>query len=806
MMQKNILIVSLLLTALLACDDATENNTLDSNAIQYTVSVDTSLSPDLTKGTPINSVTDATFNSIGILGYHTSNSFAATATPSSDFLANVALNKTGTNQWNFSKTYLWPQTGKISFFGYTPYASDANGIVVDPIQGATPYLSYTVPTSAANQPDLMVAIPQMDLFKTMVPLQFTHALACIGFDVSGEDTPIEYIGIKNVYTSGKLILSMANKAPQWQDLIGMSGDLYKIGLIPDAEARNPSTPVMATNGYLMMIPQDLSDDAAIVVKFQGIDPKEIPLKKAGTSAWMAGQKYIYTLKEGVYTLDVDVKGNNCQYTGGYISLNIKSIYTSQAGLTQDLGWKAEVVSSSTTNPRWTSIFNPDALNNQNPNKNFHINTAPYTTTSTIDNNLKKADSVLYQNMKDLSYVNGTYTTANCYVVNAPGWYKFPCHVMGNAINKGANNDVINNQSCIATKTPFFQDYTGSNITSTDQLAIDTNGATAQLVWSDAPDLVSNIGISNDQKYIEFYVSPETIRQGNAIIAIKKNDKVMWSWHVWVTDWALNTKTQSLGSDNQSIMPFGIGRCSAATYNYEQRSITIRFTQNTTNLTKDVTIVQQANTCAYGENVCFYQWGRKDPMIGSNGFGAQSKDCFGPSQFSLSTTTVPVNLNLSILNPQIFYLSVTYPSNWETPISYALWGANIVAEGSIKTIYDPSPAGYFVPNMHTIYAFADMDHKFSEDPINGCLFSPNKNGIYNIFLPVTGGRGPRDAAIMGNTPGLEVGYYWCNSNYITTDPVNKNTYLNLLFSVNKSPNVFTQVNPSASGLPVCAAVE
>lgn len=806
MMQKNILIVSLLLTTLLACNDITESNTLDSNAIQYTVSVDTPLPPDLTKGTPINSVTDVTFKNIGVLGYHTPNGFTSTTTPTSDFLANVALNKSGTNQWSFNKTYLWPQTGKVSFFAYAPFASKDNGITISAVQGATPSLSYTLPSNVANQPDLMIAAPQMDLFKTVVPLQFTHALACVGFDVSGENAPIEYIGIKGVYTSGKLMLNMANKSPQWQDLGGMSTNLYEIGLIPNAEATNPSTPVMATNGYLMMIPQNLSDDAAIVVKFKGIDPKVIPLKKTGTAAWLAGRKYIYTLKEGVYTLDVVVKGNNCQYTGGNVSMNIKSIYTSQAGLTQNLGWKAEIVSSSTTNPYWTSSFNLDDLNNQNPNKNFHINIAPYTTTSTIDNNLKKADSVLYQNIKDLSYVNGAYTTANCYVVNAPGWYKFPCWVMGNAISKGASSATINNQACIATKAPYYQNYAGTNITSSNQLAIDTNGANAQLVWSDAPDLVSNIGLSKDQKYIEFYVSPETIRQGNAVVAIQKNGKVMWSWHLWVTDWALNTKTQVLGSDNQNIMPFGIGRCSAATYNYAQRSITIRFTQNTTNLTKDVTIVQQANTSAYGENVCFYQWGRKDPMIASDGFGAQSKACFGPTPFAVSTSTTPVSLNTSILNPQVFYCCTTFPNNWETPISYTLWGSNIVTDSSIKTIYDPSPAGYTVPNIYTIYAFTRMGHKFTTTPINGCQFSPNNNDVYPIFLAVTGGRGPHDAAIMGNTPGLEVGYYWSNCNYATTDPVDKNTYLNLLFSVDKTPNIFTQVNPSASGLPVCAAME
>lgn len=805
-MQKTTLIVSLFLTSVIGCSDITDSDKLDSNSIQCTVSIESSLPSHLTKGTPINSATDAEFKNIGILGYHTPSMFASTTSPTSSFLPNVEVDKSGDNQWNFDKTYLWPQTGKVSFFAYAPYASSTNGITIESIQGATPSLSYTVPTSVANQPDLMVATPQMDLFKTTVPLQFTHALACVGFDVSGENVPIEYIGVKGIYTSGKLMLNMTNKLPQWVDLTGISTDLYEIGLIPNAEATNPTTPVMATNGYLMMLPQTLGDDAAIVVKFEGIDAKEIPLKNAGTTTWTAGNKYIYTLKEGTYTLDIAVTGNNCQYPGGDVTLNIKSIYTTQAGLTQDLGWKAVVVSSTPSDSYWTSIFNDDLLNNQTTPKTFEINTAPYTTTSVIDNTLKNADSVLYQNIKDLSYVNGSYTTSNTYVVNAPGWYKFPCWVMGNAISKASDANTINNADCISNSSPFFKDYTGADITSINQLAINTQGANAQLIWSDAPNLVSNLGISADQKYIEFYVSPETIRQGNAIVSIQKNGKVMWSWQIWVTDWIMYTNTQNLGAGNQNIMPFGVGRCSAATYNYDQRSITIRFTQNTSNVTKEVTIVQQPSTIEYGENVSYYQWGRKDPMLGSTGLGAQYKACFGPTPFTISETTTPVPVNSGILYPQTFYPSPSYPSNWETPIYVTLWGDKEGSSASIKTIFDPSPAGYMVPDLNTMYSFLGMGYQFEQTPIMGCKFSPNNNSVFNVFLAVTGGLGPNDAAIMGAETGDWSGYYWSNSSYDLNESSNENTFLNLLFSANKTPQLYPQVNPSASALPVCPAIE
>ncbi|MGL4780023.1 MAG: hypothetical protein ACRCXN_04220, partial [Bacteroidales bacterium] len=564
---------------------------------------------------------------------------------------------------------------------------------------------------------------------------------------------------------------------------------------------------MAANGYLMMIPQSLGNDAAIVVKFKGIDPKIIPLKNAGTTLWKAGEKYIYSLKEGTYTFDISTTNNPVDYIGGNISMNIQSYYTTQNGLVKKLDWKAEIISTNPNNVYWNNSFNLDTLNNNNVKKNFSITVAPYITISEIDNILKQTDSIKYANIKDLSLVGSTYTTANTYVVNAPGWYKFPCWVMGNAISKSPFPPAINNSVCFQKG---FKKYDGSLITNQTQLSLDMTNAQPQLLWTDAPDLLSKVRLSQDKQYIEFYVGPETIRQGNGVIAIKNGNQIMWSWQIWVTDWILNTNNQVIGNGNPDLMPFGVGRCSAATYNYIDRTIKIRFTQNESNIVKEIDISQQASTISYGENVSYYQWGRKDPMTACNGLTANSKICFGNIPFQIGTSGIPVFINNGILNPNIFYNSTTYPSNWNQENILTLWGnLNSETQSNIKTIYDPSPIGYRVQDLNQVFAFVDMESVFVQTPIAGFKFKPKNNNDYSLFLAITGGRGPLNGAILGAVSGQEVaGYYWSNQNYNwdITNPQGYKTYVNLLFGPNNSPTIYYQAQPGASALSVCSIVE
>ena len=177
------------------------------------------------------------------------------------------------------------------------------------------------------------------------------------------------------------------------------------------------------------------------------------------------------------------------------------------------------------------------------------------------------------------------TSANCYVVDAPGSYLIPM-VYGN----GKNSDITSGaqHSGVAPKiddssfNPIrystdiahyswlkdassvdsnlekgLYDHRGSyidmhNSTYGDQTLsypyIVThvhNGGnwSSAILWEDSPELVTNIALSGgsqggnlkDNTILHFEVPASNICQGNAVVAILYNGTVAWSWHIWVTD-------------------------------------------------------------------------------------------------------------------------------------------------------------------------------------------------------------------------------------------------------------------------------
>lgn len=732
-------------------DEFRESVSADSGSIEFKVSLPEEFK---TKGTPIDSENNPLFNTIGIMGYQTKASFNSTANPVSDFMPNVEITKSSSNKWQFAKRYYWPQSGYVSFFAYSPYANPSNGIEITAPQSGIPVLQYTVPHQVADQPDLMIASQQLDFFKTEVPLAFTHSLACIGFDVSGQNVPIDSIGIRGVYTSATLMLALSKDLPVWSDLKGLSDKFYKVGLTSNAEATNPSKPIMATNGYLMMIPQLLSDDAAIVVKFKGIDPKIIPLKNAGTTQWKAGNKYIYSLKEGTYSFSVEAVNNTVVYTGGQYALKINSIYTKQDQKVVDMGWTAKIIDSSTKDTTWVSNLSElrNQLGGSNLIRNLTAGIAPFSSTSDLDAYLQGVTPVDSINMTDLSFVNNYYSSSNCYVVNGPGWFKFPSWVIGNGLSSSvssAYNTNSINGSCYVKTAPYFVDYLGNDIKSDNDLLINTNNAKAELLWMDALNLITKVQFSKDKNYIMFYVDPNTIRQGNGVIAIRDGSgRIMWSWHIWINAWELKNINYK---DHINYFGNNIGVCYPATYTYPERSLTIQFTQTQSNLKTEIVLKQSSEVIQVYLNNPYFQWGRKDPMPGAYGTSSETKPIYG--KYQLMIKSGPVSLSEAIQNPNVFYTS---NSNWSTAQNFYLWG-NPVNQKYNKTIYDPSPISLVVPSSSM---FEELKPQIWSDAFAGLGFLYNyPAGFSTIYFMGIGQR--IGATGLVNSNFYSQGYYWTN---------------------------------------------
>lgn len=289
---------------------------------------------------------------------------------------------------------------------------------------------------------------------------------------------------------------------------------------------------------------------------------------------------------------------------------------------------------------------------------------------------------------DLSYdYNGQMNTANCYVVTHPGYYKFPL-VYGNAIKNGAPNAIAYGSTTFVNHlgNQISDPYIYNNKNSNDEKL---SAGSAELVWQDAPNLISNnIALCDKNTYISFVITKENIEQGNAVIAVKDGSgKIMWSWHIWVTNknvYETQAVTASYQGTTQTFMfmPFPLG-----------------WNDSTT-----------APTCT------FYQWGRKDPFPPSDGSSLTSttnKKLYKYDPSGNSTTSDcwsqykgKATIATSILNPSTFYYGSVI---WCDQTSDELWNVgeddyDVDFEPITKSVYDPSPAGFRLPETAAFTGF------------------------------------------------------------------------------------------------------
>ncbi|MGI6794925.1 fimbrillin family protein, partial [Bacteroides sp. KG68] len=390
-------------------------------------------------------------------------------------------------------------------------------------------------------------------------------------------------------------------------------------------------------------------------------------------------------------------------------------------------------------------------------------------------------------------------TANCYIVNAAGRYKLPL-VYGNGLKDG----LINTSAYTSTKSGSnvlrtFINHAGAEITS--PYIYENAGCTPDnctLVWQDEKDLVTNVNLSSEKLFLEFTVNQSTIRQGNAVVAVRDaSGTVMWSWHIWVTDYKPGTTGTTPDKEitnhqgvHYKIMSFNLGWCDGKEETYAERTVQVRFKQKptagyTSAVTQTITVKQKAHTIAaeLGNNV-YYQWGRKDPFVGAlEGIGGSSNSInktWYDADGNVKTNQLPPISSFSyddciksgIINPN------TFCTNGYMDNKYAnLWSANNTVDTPndnpvVKTIYDPSPVGYKLPPSNVYTGFITTG-QYTSDPSQFNVQGPwNKGWNFHcglnhsgstVFFPALGYRNLNSAVpdAVGS-----LAYYWTAGPYYT----------------------------------------
>ena len=703
-----------------------------------------------TRATPVE--TGTFYDSFGVLAsVYTGTWSEDSCLP--DYMYDVEV--TEASSWTTS--YYWPGAGRnIRFFAYAPYGGQ--GIVLsDKTSAGTPSITYTVPTAVADQQDLLVAATSGMAGNTAAaaPLSFAHALTAVRF-TTGDDMMsgrITKITLKGVYGSGSHTMG----SDSWNGYGATTDFSQTLAATVDGSADQEITPVAAT---FMMLPQTLPSGASIEVVYTDdltSTQRTLTASIAG-SQWPMGRTVTYRISTSsiVITPTFTVTAPaDFTYAGGSENYSVTSCAAvsrpGDATRTVPVAWIAEFVEDDGSGgynviarPEWLTAFTASG------NGGTSATTFPATVmaqqgvTSNAHNEVLQSAAPV-SGTYDLSTKGGTtaMNTANCYAINAPGSYSLPL-VYGNAIKEGNENfsaylfspQKFVNHLDMAIGNPYI--YNNANCTPDD----------AVLVWQDEENLVTNVRLSPDKHNLIFDVPQATIKQGNAIVAVRDTDsRIMWSWHIWVTDFVpgldptveerydpVKTPRDKVVTNYQgaqyTFMGANIGWCDAGTTTYDDRSVKVRFTQAETGSTQVITLTQASHSVVNSGNQTYFQFGRKDPMLGAirDVNGSTVDKTFYPGSYSFDKSgTGKVTIGTSIQKPHVFFnYGSAKPQDWSATTYNNLWHIS-----GPKTIYDPSPVGYQLPLQDAFKGFT-----YNGNYVSGNYFLSRFNSPYTSTTDYT----------------------------------------------------------------------
>ena len=676
-------------------------------------------------------LTDAT-NMVSFGVYAGYASEAGTTAYNPNYMSNIEISRD--NDWMPHAEYLWPGDGALHFNAYSPYFSNEtdNGINSISVINGIPQLDYTVPEEVADQTDLLYASP-IDASSSPCNLTFNHALTAIRFVTGAEMAPctIKSITISGSKKSGSLNLETGEWSNLSEEASFTVAPMVTLSAEENSQYVAPGTEITSIEQTFILIPQELGESSTLSIVVEADGSETTLTTSLSSQVFPEGKTITYRISANpkADSLILNVTGDfKTEYTGSTISFNVKSSLNDN-GVKSPVSWIAEYVDDNGNvipQPDWISEF---TLNGDGDTEG----TISTVMQDLVFENMSDGTKVL-QDAADINTSSGNSpynlasqnggvaieNTANTYIINAPGKYSLPL-VYGNAIKNGADNKqsyVPGTHNSRALKN--FTNHLNNAITS--PYIYENSGcipSDAILIWEDELNLVRNVTLSSDGKSLLFDVPQNTIRQGNALLAVRDADKnVMWSWQIWVTDYDSSNGAQSITTSGKTygLASANLGYVAGGDkFSFPECSVKVRFTQTglpegIEPLTKTVTLTQSGVELETPDYNTYYQWGRKDPMMPDNKaiYDAVHKEITThPVASATDLANIKTLMELFIQHPDTFYRG-SHDSD-ETSANYTTYPYNNFWNGAyntsnIKTIYDPNPVGFVVPYTDPLLDF------------------------------------------------------------------------------------------------------
>mgnify|MGYP000942575685 CR=1 FL=1 len=735
--------------------------------------------------------------------------------------------KTKSNGELYSPIYWAFSQPSARFFAVSPNVESYSKMTINNTEAnGSPSVEFEVDPDVTKEVDLMTACSGDVQYATknvqpITSLDFRHALTGIRFAVGQNlswNKTIDKVELRNVLLKSKYVLSKQfnGTGAAWDHTgYSMRGTAVLSGVSVSTSA-NPNTTIMGNAGdnfTFYMIPQQLTGLVTAYVHCTDGTTITVPLK----GEWKAGTTRTYKLSQTSstwnYTItatDPSAAAYDQTTTDNYGIISYRedpATHQQQAVAWKVVGYDAnnDGTFSMAEKPAWLT-----SLSKTEGDGGTAADQGTATLTKDVTDLLAKRNKALKDATAlgsagapyDLSTKGGSVnrSTANCYVISAPGHYRIPL-VYGNAIENGVTNanSYISHAPTGTPNEPYvlrnFKDHAGANIT--DPWIEKTHGGAnsgvngAEVVWADAANLVhlSSTPISHDASgnaFLDFEVTAADIQSGNAVVAVKKGSTIVWSWHLWFApkdalDKIPVTNHQGVVYNfTKEVLGWKPTQWSGSTYN-KPRTVKVKVVQTIKNggVAQEtvINITQNPGNVKKGATT-LYQFGRKDAFPG---VATSDLKAGGITENAGDNMTISNNIQ----NPDKFYI---YGSSlWTNYGYYNLWSADNTVTGGynqgndnpvVKTVYDPCPVGFKMPANNAFTGFTTTgQNSTSQSEMNvdgtddwqqwtnnfGHNFWTNSSKTATINFPASGLRYSNDGSLGG--VGYN-GYYWSAVPYST----------------------------------------
>lgn len=648
----------------------------------------------------------------------------------------VTFDKTGKPKqpfrWASKKPY-------ARFYAVFPAASATSGVRMNASEGKVPNVVFKANTDNKAQTDLMVATSPITQYKgdNVVPavkLPFKHTLTAINFAVGEKLLPnmrITKVTFENVCQEGTYEMASDENGNGGKWTNQGSRTTFTLSGINIPANGAPGNIVLGNgDGFtFLMVPQVLEGkNVKLSIEFNNDPSTTITSTLRGE--WKAGETRTYKLANKNVNLDYvfNVKANPATTIfglNGKVPFEVQSYRTfkGQGHAPQAVAWKVVGYQLENADETWEPVTTnkPDwiSFTKSEGNGGFTYEASQVNVTGQTGEMVDALPAYNAQLAKVVPGVTklglnkaGQLNTANTYIISHAGQFSLPL-IYGSCYQDGKLDKEVYST---------FDDYQGHTITEpyivkqTDQAGsrnrvhiYNSTKLNAKVVWSDPigavifdADQKKNFkdGDDNNPAWLNFTIDQNKIRSGNAVIAVTDKDgKVVWSWQLWfaaenvlepipVKGLHKNAKTYYMQAEPLGWTYTKMRQLKGGSKDGRRVKIIL---EQTIGPKKRASFIVGQNFIEGDGYTMLYQWGRKDPF--------PSQDIAATKGIVL-TTYAPDNYAELIKNPNVYYIQ---NNNNATPSYFKgrhriYWDAtfNLPTLKIRKTMFDPSPAGYRVP--------------------------------------------------------------------------------------------------------------